>query len=45
VRDLNGKPITNATVYGYRLDNVRQRITATTDSSGNFLFAGVPAGG
>lgn len=45
VRDLNGKPIANATVYGYRLDNVRQRVTATTDASGRYTFAGVPAGG
>lgn len=45
VRDLNGKPITNATVYGYQLDNVRHRITTTTDSSGKFIFRGVPPGG
>jgi hypothetical protein len=45
VRDLNGKPITNATVYGYELDNVRHRITTTTDSNGKFVFKGVSPGG
>jgi hypothetical protein len=45
VRDLSGKPITNATVYGYELDNVRHRITTTTDSNGKFIFNGVPPGG
>jgi hypothetical protein len=45
VRDLDGKPIGKATVYGYRVDNVRHRITATTDLSGEFIFRGVPPGG
>jgi hypothetical protein len=31
-------------VYGYQLDNVRHRITSTTDSSGKFIFKGVTPG-
>lgn len=45
VRDLSGKPITDATVYGYRVENVRHRITTTTDSSGKFIFREVSPGG
>ena len=45
VRDLSGKPITDATVYGYRVENVRHRITTTTDSSGKFIFKEVSPGG
>jgi hypothetical protein len=45
VHELDGKPITKATVYGYRVDNVRHRITTTTDSTGKFIFKGVPPGG
>lgn len=44
VRDLSGNPITQATVYGYQVDNVRHRITTTTDSSGKFIFKAVPRG-
>jgi hypothetical protein len=44
VHDLSGKPITKATVYGYQLDNVRHRITTTTDSTGKFVFIGVAPG-
>ena len=44
VRDLSGNPITKATVYGYQLDNVRHRISTTTDSSGKFVFKGVAPG-
>jgi hypothetical protein len=44
VRDLNGKPITNATVYGYQLDNVHNRITTTSDRTGKFIFKGVQPG-
>ena len=45
VRDLSGKPITDATVYGYRVENIRHRITTTTDSSGKFIFREVSPGG
>jgi hypothetical protein len=45
VRDLNGKPIAKATVYGYQVDNVRHRITTTTDSSGKFILKEILAGG
>ena len=44
VRDLSGKPIRNAIVYGYELDNVHHRITTTTDSSGKFIFKEVTPG-
>jgi hypothetical protein len=44
VRDLSGKPITNATVYGYQLANVHNRITTTSDSSGKFIFKVVQPG-
>lgn len=44
VRDLNGKPITNATVYGYQLDNVHNRITTTSDRTVKFIFKGVQPG-
>jgi len=44
VRDLSGKPIANASVYGYLLDNVQHRITTTSDSSGKFIFKGVRPG-
>src|SRR5687768_11679186 len=44
VADLSGKPITNATVYGYHVENIRYRITTTTDSSGKFIFKAVPPG-
>ena len=44
VRDLGGKPITNATVYGYQLDNVHNRITTTSDQSGKFILKGVQPG-
>jgi protocatechuate 3,4-dioxygenase beta subunit len=44
VRDLSGKPITKATVYGYRVDNAHHRMTTTTDSNGKFIFTGVAPG-
>jgi len=44
VRDRSGKPIANALVYGYLLDNVQHRITTTSDPSGKFIFKGVQPG-
>lgn len=44
VRDLSGNPITKATVYGYQVDNVRHRITTTTDLGGKFTFKAVTPG-
>ncbi|HJP90760.1 MAG TPA: carboxypeptidase-like regulatory domain-containing protein [Pyrinomonadaceae bacterium] len=44
VRDLSGKPITEATVYGYEVDNVHRRISTTTDSTGKFIFKRVAPG-
>lgn len=45
VRDQAGKPIAKANVYGYQLENVRHRITTTTDTNGKFVFQGVAPGG
>lgn len=44
VRDLSGKPITQATVYGYQVDDVHHRISTTTDAGGKFLFKRVAPG-
>lgn len=44
VRDLNNTPIAQATVYAYTIDNMRRRITTTTDSNGQYAFRDLPPG-
>jgi len=44
VRDQTRKPIADATVYAVALDNMKLRITTTTNSTGNFSLTNVPAG-
>jgi len=44
VRDRSDKPIAQATVYGYTIDEMRRRVTTVTDSSGKFVFREVPPG-
>ena len=44
VRDLSGAPVTEATVYGSASNDMRRRITTTSDSSGRFVFRDVQPG-
>ncbi len=44
LRDLSGAPVTEATVYGVASDDMRRRITTTSDSRGRFVFRDVRSG-
>src|SRR2546430_1143617 len=44
VRDLNGTPISRATVYVVDYTNIRRRVQTTADENGNFVLPNVPVG-
>jgi Carboxypeptidase regulatory-like domain len=44
VHDLDGTPISEATVYTVDYTNLRRRVHTTTDENGHFVLRNVPAG-
>src|SRR5437588_3873417 len=44
VRDLNGVPIAQATVYGIRSDDMKRRLTTVTESDGTFRLSNLSPG-
>ena len=44
VRDLNGAPVAEASVYAVNVENIRSRFNAHTDSNGSFVLRDVPPG-
>jgi hypothetical protein len=44
VRDLSGAPIAEANVYGIDSENIKRRISTTTDSAGRFRFSNLRPG-
>ena len=44
VRDLNNRPIAQANVYAYTMENMRRRVTAVTNANGRFVLRDLPPG-
>ncbi|HYV07538.1 MAG TPA: carboxypeptidase-like regulatory domain-containing protein [Blastocatellia bacterium] len=44
VRDLKSGPVPEASVYAIDVNNIRRRISATSDSNGSFVLRDVPPG-